>query len=133
MKCEEQLIQIGRMWLRRGTLGLRGWEVGNQRHMRVGGVENQKLSHWGSVLTNNMWRALNLSLGDVVGEGYNGVDGLGGGYQVGCDGWGDLPENQKLSCQCLILAKKMQGALDSDQGNVVEEGYIRVEGLRGRE
>jgi hypothetical protein len=90
---------------------------GRKQAAREGGgswAENRKPSRRGSVLANDMREALNLSWGDVVGEGYNGVDGLGGGYQVGRDGWGNLPENRKPSGQCSVLAEETQGAPDSD-------------------
>ena len=93
----------------------------------------QKPSCWGLVLANKMQKAPDLSWRDVVSEVYSRVDDLGGGYQIGRNGWGNLPKNQKPSHQHSVLANETQGALDLDWGCVVEEGHIGVEGLGGGE
>ena len=47
--------------------------------------------------------------------------------------WWILAPHQKLSCRGSVLANETRAALDSNWGDVVEEGYIEVEGLGGWE
>jgi hypothetical protein len=61
------------------------------------------------------------------------VDGLGCDEQMRCEAQGSLTENQKLSCQSLVLANETQGTPDLDWGDVIREGYTKVDGLGGRE
>ena len=62
--------------MRKGASGLSDWEVGNRWHTRVG---EPKPSCWGSVLADEMWGVFDSDWGRMDGEGYAGVERLGGG------------------------------------------------------
>ena len=78
-------------------VGVKGLGSG-ERAVREGGgswAENRKPSRQGSVLGNETWWALDLSWGGIVGEGWTGVEGMGGGEQVGARVWGTWPKSEK--------------------------------------
>jgi hypothetical protein len=80
---------------------------------------SQKLGHWGLVLADKTQGVLDLDWGNVTGEGYTGVEGLGGGEQAVCKGGVDLGSLPKTVHQRLVLVNKMWGVLEP---NWVDEG-----------
>ena len=53
--------------------------------------------------------------------------------QVACEGGVDLGSLSQTGYWGSVLVNKTQGVLDSDWGDVVEEGHIGVGGLEGGE
>ena len=47
----------------------------------------------------------------------------------GAQGWWELGQNPKPSCWGLVLANEMWRMLSSAWGNIIGEGYARVERL----
>jgi hypothetical protein len=115
----------------RPILGLRGWEVGNGQGTtsRGGGIlaPCTKLSHKGSVLTNNWCVALDLGWEGVESEGYTGVEGLGSGEQVVREDGVDLGCPPKPSCWGSVLANETRGVARVCWGRCPEEGKCGVE------
>ena len=89
------------------------WELG----------QNPKPSRWGSVLANETWRMLSSAWGNIIGEGYAWVEGLGCGEMSGAQGWWELGQNPKLSCWGSVSANEMWGTLKSARENIIGEGY----------
>jgi hypothetical protein len=126
-KCKGCSIWIGGMGLRRGTLELSGWEVENERHVRVGGLgPKPKPSHWGSVSADKMQGMLNSDWGNVGGEGYTGFWGLGGGEQVACEGGVDWAPSQKPSHWSSVWAGGLWRAVLFELGGPILGGGMQV-------
>ena len=107
-KCGGCSIWIGRTWAGRGTLGLMGWEVGNERCARreVVPSQNPKLNRRALDLLNQMWAGLFSGRGDPIGVEYSGFEVVGASDWAWREGHPSWSQNPKPNRRGSVLANQ---------------------------